>query len=150
MKTPLLLLLLSTAALAVDAVPEPPAIRRFALVVGASDGGAGRALLRYAGSDAQAVARVLTELVARGYVQQLPGRTDRRQRLLSLTEEGAALERRLFDRQRERLALAYRDAGGASVEGFRRVMRGIMDPAARAYMDQAEGNARPAGYGGPR
>ena len=98
----------------------------------------------------QSLARVLTELVARGYVQQLPGRTDRRQRLLSLTEEGAALERRLFDRQRERLALAYRDAGGASVEGFRRVMRGIMDPAARAYMDQAEGNARPAGYGGLR
>jgi hypothetical protein len=24
------------------------------------------------------------------------------------------------------------------VEGFRRVMRGIMDPAARAYIDQAE------------
>ncbi len=91
----------------------------------------------------QSLARVLTELVARGYVSQLPGRTDRRQRLLSLTEAGAALERRLFERQRERLAVAYREAGGAAVDGFRRVMRGVMDPAARAYMDQAEGAAHP-------
>ena len=32
---------------------------------------------------------------------------------------------------------AYRDAGVPSVEGFRRVMRGIMDEAARTYMDRA-------------
>lgn len=91
----------------------------------------------------QSLARVLTELVDRGYVLQSPGRTDRRQRLLSLTAEGAALERRLFERQRERLALAYRDAGGAAVDGFRRVMRGIMDGEARAHMDQAEAAHHP-------
>ena len=90
----------------------------------------------------QSLARVLTALMADGYVQQLPGRSDRRQRLLSLTETGQALERRLFERQREVLALAFREAGGPAVEGFRRVMRGVMDEAARAYMDQAE--ARPA------
>ena len=98
----------------------------------------------------QSLARVLTELVARGYVQQLPGRTDRRQRLLSLTGEGAALERRLFERQRERLAGAYREAGGPAVEGFRRVMRGIMDATAREYMDQAEGTSRPPRLGAAR
>ncbi len=87
----------------------------------------------------QSLARVLTSLMAEGFVQQLPGRQDRRQRLLSLTDTGQALERRLFERQREVLSGAYRDAGGAAVEGFRRVMRGIMDPEARAYMDQAEG-----------
>ena len=65
------------------------------------------------------------------------GRADRRQRLLTLTPAGQALERRLFERQRERLVAAYREAGGAAVEGFRRVMRGIMDEQARAYMDRS-------------
>ena len=91
----------------------------------------------------QSLARVLTALVDQGYVAQTPGRSDRRQRLLFLTERGQALERRLFERQRERLAVAYREAGGPAVEGFRRVMRGVMDPAARAYVEQAENAARP-------
>jgi DNA-binding MarR family transcriptional regulator len=89
----------------------------------------------------QSLARVLTALVEQGYVVQAPGRDDRRQRLLSLTQKGEALERRLFARQRERLSAAYRDAGGPAVEGFRRVMRGIMNDAARAYMDRAEATA---------
>ena len=80
---------------------------------------------------------MLTELVEKGYVAQTPGRQDRRQRLLTLTPEGHALERRLFDRQRERLAAAYREAGGPAVEGFGRVMRAIMDPAARSYIDRS-------------
>ncbi len=86
----------------------------------------------------QSLARVLTALVGQGYVQQLPGRNDRRQRLLSLTDAGTALERRLFDRQREVLMLAYREAGGPAIDGFRRVMRAVMDDQARAYLDQAE------------
>lgn len=90
----------------------------------------------------QSLGRVLSLLVARGYVVQTPGRADRRQRRLSLTPTGTALERQLFERQRERLAAAYRDAGGPAVEGFRRVMRGIMDELARAYMDGAEQVAR--------
>lgn len=86
----------------------------------------------------QSLARVLSTLIERGLVAQAPGTDDRRQRLLTLTEQGAALERRLFERQRERLVAAYREAGTAAVDGFRRVMRGIMDEAARAYMDRAE------------
>jgi len=92
----------------------------------------------------QSLARVLTALIDQGYVAQSPGRSDRRQRLLSLTDAGQALERRLFERQRERLAVAYREAGGPAVEGFRRVMRGVMDATARAYMEKAESAARPA------
>ena len=91
----------------------------------------------------QSLARVLTALVDQGYVAQAPGRNDRRQRLLTLTAAGQALERRLFERQRERLALAFREAGGPAVEGFRRVMRGVMDQAARAYVDQAEAPLHP-------
>jgi DNA-binding MarR family transcriptional regulator len=86
----------------------------------------------------QSLARVLSELVARGYVVQETGARDRRQRLLSLTEAGRVLERRLFDRQRERIVLAYREAGGPAVEGFRRVMRAVMDPQTRALLDARE------------
>jgi hypothetical protein len=50
-------------ALAATATEEPEAtLRRFALVVGSSEGGAGRERLRYAGSDALAMSRVLEEL----------------------------------------------------------------------------------------
>ncbi len=83
----------------------------------------------------QSLARVLGEVVDRGYVAQTPGHADRRQRLLRLTAEGTALERRLFERQRQRLEPAYRAAGATSVEGFTRVMRAIMDDTARAYID---------------
>jgi len=83
----------------------------------------------------QSLARVLGELMARGYVAQSPGSTDRRQRLLALTADGAALERKMFERQQERLRPAYRAAGSAAVAGFRRVMHGIMDAAARTYID---------------
>ncbi len=86
----------------------------------------------------QSLARVLNELVARDYVALTQGRTDRRQRLLRLTVPGQALERRLFLRQRDRLAAAYAAADAHAVEGFRTIMRGIMDDSARAYIDAAD------------
>jgi DNA-binding MarR family transcriptional regulator len=86
----------------------------------------------------QSLARVLTALIEQGYVVQAPGRADRRQRLLTLTPQGQVLERRLFERQRERLTAAYREAGASAVDGFRRVMRGIMNDTARDYLDNAE------------
>lgn len=86
----------------------------------------------------QSLGRVLTPLVDDGYVQQSPGRNDRRQRLLSLTPKGEALERRLFERQREWVMRAYREAGPVAVEGFRRVMRGLMGPDARVQLERLE------------
>ena len=84
----------------------------------------------------QSLARVLTTLVDRNYVAQSRGLADGRQRNLTLTDDGKALERLLFERQREILATAYRDAGAPAVDGFRRVMRGIMDPETRSMLDQ--------------
>lgn len=91
----------------------------------------------------QSLARVLGELVSRGYVQPAQGPRDRRQRLLSLTDAGRALERRLFERQRERMVAAYREAGGSAVEGFRRVMRGVMDEQTRSLLEPRD-TATPA------
>jgi DNA-binding MarR family transcriptional regulator len=93
-------------------------------------------LLHILGITKQSLARVLGPLVQKGFVAQTPGRHDRRQRLLALTPEGAALERRLFDLQRERLTAAFREAGGGAVEGFRRVLRGMMKDEARHYLDR--------------
>jgi DNA-binding MarR family transcriptional regulator len=83
----------------------------------------------------QSLARVLNALVDEGFVGQAPGFEDRRLRLLTLTDTGRALEQRLFDSQREKLSKAYRDAGPQAVQGFRTVMRAMMDHGARAYID---------------
>jgi DNA-binding MarR family transcriptional regulator len=83
----------------------------------------------------QSLARVLNALVDQGYVSQSPGFEDRRLRLLCLTASGQALERRLFESQQARLAQAYRAAGPQAVQGFRAVMRAMMDKGARDYID---------------
>jgi DNA-binding MarR family transcriptional regulator len=74
----------------------------------------------------QSLSRVLGQLVRQGFIRQSPGSRDRRQRLLELTDKGTELERQLSENQRQRVAKAYREAGGAAVEGFRKVMLGIM------------------------
>lgn len=106
-------------------------------------------LLDLLGITKQSLARVLGTLIERGLVCQSAGRSDRRQRLLRLTAAGASLERLVFERQRDRVVAAYREAGGAAVDGFRRVLHGLMGEAARRYMEGAEpaeheGRARPA------
>ncbi len=79
----------------------------------------------------QSLARVLGQLVADGYVEHTRGSSDRRQKHLALTEAGAALERRLFGRQRELLVAAFSEAGVAAVDGFRRVLAGMTDEPVR-------------------
>jgi DNA-binding MarR family transcriptional regulator len=74
----------------------------------------------------QSLNRVLGQLVRQGFIVQHRGSQDRRQRLLELTESGRELERRLSEPQRERVAAAYRKAGGQAVEGFRKVLLGII------------------------
>ncbi len=74
----------------------------------------------------QSLSRVLSQLVQEGYISQEQGTVDRRQRLLTLTDQGRELERVLTETQRKRIARAYRAAGPESVEGFRAVMLGIM------------------------
>ena len=77
-------------------------------------------------------------MVERGYVVAATGRGDRRQRTLRLTEAGVTLERGLFDRQREKLLAAYREAGGPAVEGFRKVLHGLTSRAGQNYLAAAQ------------
>ncbi len=75
----------------------------------------------------QSLSRVLSALVETGHVVQKTGPEDRRQRLLYLTELGSGLEARLTAVQGRRFAKAYRDAGMTAVEGFQKVLEGLLD-----------------------
>jgi DNA-binding MarR family transcriptional regulator len=110
--------------------------------IGRSPGMAVSDLLGILGITKQSLSRVLTTLVDEGYVIISPGRADRRQRLLSLTPKGATLERRLFERQRDVLLRAYREAGGPAVEGFRRVLRALIDDSGQAHLAAMDSAAR--------
>ena len=90
----------------------------------------------------QSLSRVLGQLMQQGFIIQKPGRSDRRQRLLELTEKGTELERQLSETQRQRIAKAYREAGAQAVEGFRKVMTGIIG--GHADRQRFERNAQPA------
>ncbi len=74
----------------------------------------------------QSLSRVLGELVRQGFITQTTGIRDRRQRLLELTDKGVELERQLSEMQR------YRMAGAEAVEGFRKVMLGMLNEEDRA------------------
>jgi DNA-binding MarR family transcriptional regulator len=91
----------------------------------------------------QSLSRVLSELLRKGYVAAEPGIKDRRQRRLSLTATGVALERQLTENQRSRVAAAYRAAGATAVDGFKRVMLGLVNESDRLKLiGPASGQAR--------
>ncbi len=84
----------------------------------------------------QSLSRVLSQLVREGFVSVEKAQTDRRRRLLSLTEKGKELERRLSEVQRARIGEAYRAAGGDAVEGYRKVLLGIIDETDRRRFEE--------------
>ena len=89
-------------------------------------------LLAVLGVTKQSLNRVLRTLIEDGLVESRVGRRDRRERHLHLTDDGAALERRLSEAQRARMRQAYRAAGPQAVAGFRQVLEAMMDPETRA------------------
>ena len=80
----------------------------------------------------QSLSRVLGQLIERGFVEQRRGTRDRRQRLLHLTEAGIVLEAKVSAPQRARVAKAYREAGAVAVDGYRKVLMGLIDEEERA------------------
>ena len=75
----------------------------------------------------QSLSRVLSHLIAEGYVRQQVGDADKRQRLLFLTSKGSALEARLTDIQCKRFANAYLQSGASDVAGFEQVLNALLD-----------------------
>jgi DNA-binding MarR family transcriptional regulator len=99
--------------------------------VGRNPGMTVSALLAILKITKQSLSRVLSQLVKKGLITQRPGPRDRRQRLLELTAAGADLERRLTEAQRALVARAYRAAGAEAVDGFRKVLTGLINDSDR-------------------
>lgn len=97
-------------------------------------------LLKLLAITKQSLGRVINELDARGLVESTAGASDRRQRLLYLTESGAALEASLFDDLRAKLSRAYVKAGQDAVTGLWQVLEGLIpdDDIARVLALQRE------------
>lgn len=91
-------------------------------------------LLRALAITKQSLGRVLTELQRRALIEARSGDSDRRQKLLRLTDAGAKLEAELFEALRIRLSQAYRRAGQESVTGFWRVLEGLVPEADRSVL----------------
>ncbi len=93
-------------------------------------------LLAILGVTKQSLNRVLRTLVDDHLVESRVGTSDKRERHLFLTEEGAVLERLLSDAQRARLRAAFRTVGPEAVSGFRKVLEAMMDAdMRRKYFD---------------
>ena len=83
----------------------------------------------------QSLARVLRQLIERGFVEQKTGEKDRRQRRLYLTKEGAELLNRLVAPQRERVSKALAAAGAGSEDAWRTVMFALLNEENRAEVE---------------
>jgi len=110
--------------------------------VGRNPGMTVSALLSILKITKQSLSRVLSQLVKKGLITQRPGPRDRRQRLLELTASGADLERRLTEAQRALVAKAYRAAGAEAVDGFRKVLLGLINESDRGKFARLGGVRR--------
>jgi len=75
----------------------------------------------------QSLSRVLGQLIEDGYIKNQKCNTDKRRRLLRLTQKGDDLDNRLAGVHRKLLSEAYRKAGPDAVDGYRKVLLGIID-----------------------
>jgi DNA-binding MarR family transcriptional regulator len=87
----------------------------------------------------QSLGRVLNELTDRKLVESRPGERDRRQRLLRLTAEGAAMEAQLFEAVRAKMSAAYQSAGQDAVSGYWAVLEGMIPETERPFVEALRG-----------
>lgn len=117
--------------------------------VGRNPGITVSALLEILKITKQSLSRVLGQLVREGFITQTTGTQDRRQRLLDLTDKGIDLERQLSENQLERIARAYRAAGAEAVEGYRKVLLGMVNEEdRRKFVDRDSDSRRKTGTRG--
>ncbi|ACP26044.1 transcriptional regulator, MarR family [Sinorhizobium fredii NGR234] len=78
----------------------------------------------------QSLARVLKQLIDSGYIRQVTGPEDRRQRMLYTTKEGQALARALAEPQSRRIADALAKTGPGARETVKRFLVNMKNSAA--------------------
>jgi DNA-binding MarR family transcriptional regulator len=75
----------------------------------------------------QSLGRVLKQLVDQGYIVQKEGESDRRQRLLFVTQKGETLAMKLAGLQTARIARALAELGPGAHEQARRFLIAMID-----------------------
>lgn len=89
----------------------------------------------------QSLGRVLKDLIDEGYVFQKEGESDRRQRLLHLTDAGEELRQRLMAPQMSRIRRAVSEASGNGSFSMREILYHLISPENRegvnAWIDGA-------------
>src|SRR5262245_66495116 len=83
----------------------------------------------------QSLARVLKLLLDQGWIRQVAGDADRRQRLLHTTDKGAALAGRLDALQAKRIAQALAAAGPGSEAAVLSFLFAMIVPGGRAVVE---------------
>jgi DNA-binding MarR family transcriptional regulator len=84
----------------------------------------------------QSLARVLRELVERGFVEQRTGDADRRKRLLYLSDEGRDLHHKLMAPQMRRIREAIAHAGTDSGPVMQQLLYGLVDAEGRDEVER--------------
>ncbi len=82
----------------------------------------------------QSLNRVLKELIEKGFVEQRPGTSDRRQRLLFTTSLGHQLALRLAKLQTRRIMRALASGGDDLKDAASRFLLAMIDPADRDHV----------------
>lgn len=88
----------------------------------------------------QSLARVLKQLIDTGYIVQVQGLKDRRQRELYPTAKGRELALALATPQSRRIAEAIRNYGPAEREAIEGFLRGMVKPELRVQVDELPGS----------
>ena len=89
----------------------------------------------------QSLARVLKELIHKGYIYQKEGENDRRQRLLHLTRTGEELRQRLMAPQMARIQRALRQSDKIAGHHYRTILLHLVSPENRASVREWIGKA---------
>ncbi len=84
----------------------------------------------------QSLSRVLGQLIDEGFVEQRADAKDGRRRLLALTQKGIDLENRLTERQSHRIAKAFGSVGSDEINGFRRILYGMINEDDREHVSR--------------
>lgn len=106
-------------------------------------------LLTILGITKQSFGRIAKSLTAQGLMVQRAGDRDRRQRLLSLTPEGLALEQAIFTQLHDNMARAYKASDSNAVAGFWIVLQHLMgDEAQGIFAKLHDSRAKAAGLSG--
>ncbi len=86
----------------------------------------------------QSLARVLKQVIDAGYIVQVQGPRDRRQRELYPTPQGRALALALAGPQSRRIAAALAEMGPEGRDAVRRFLSAMVDPGQRRQLDGLE------------